>query len=134
VWDRGYSSQGILGCDAVQCCDRIPTFEVCRWRQHGPLKHWYLTTRLHYIITQKTSTWNLTAMKAAKLATKVVQFHLFFLVYVLMMIIKWQKIITQDFIWLLFIGTHFYFWWHYIYFYRRASLKNINKYYMKLPL
>jgi len=28
-------------------------------RQHGPLKHWYPTTALHSITTQKTSTWTL---------------------------------------------------------------------------
>jgi len=29
-----------------------------RWRQHGPLKHWYLTTTLHSVTTQKTLTWD----------------------------------------------------------------------------
>jgi hypothetical protein len=28
-----------------------------RWRQHGPLKHWYTTTTRHGVTTQKTSTW-----------------------------------------------------------------------------
>jgi len=27
-----------------------------RWRQYGPLKHWYPTTTLHTITTQKTLT------------------------------------------------------------------------------
>jgi len=39
-----------------------------RWRQHGPLKRWYPTTTLHGVTTQKTSTWNMTAMKASALA------------------------------------------------------------------
>jgi len=29
----------------------------CRWRQHGPLKHWYPTTTLYGVTTPKTSTW-----------------------------------------------------------------------------
>jgi len=28
-----------------------------RWREHGPLKRWYLTTTLHGVTTQRTSTW-----------------------------------------------------------------------------
>jgi hypothetical protein len=37
------------------------------WRQHVPLKRWYPTTTLHGVTTQKTSTWNITAVKASKL-------------------------------------------------------------------
>jgi len=37
------------------------------WIQHGPLKRWYATTNLHGITTWKTSTWNITAVKASKL-------------------------------------------------------------------
>jgi hypothetical protein len=33
-----------------------------RWRQHGPPKRWYLTTSLHGVITQKTTTWIFTAV------------------------------------------------------------------------
>jgi hypothetical protein len=40
----------------------------CRWGQHGPLKRWYPTTILHGVTTQKTSTWNITAVKASNLA------------------------------------------------------------------
>jgi len=36
-------------------------------RQHGPLNHWYPTTMLHGITTQKTLTWNITVIKASKL-------------------------------------------------------------------
>jgi hypothetical protein len=32
---------------------------VWRWRQQGPLKHWYPTATLHGITAQKTSTCNL---------------------------------------------------------------------------
>jgi hypothetical protein len=39
-----------------------------RWRDHGPLKHWCPTTTLHGVTTQNTSTWNITAMKASRLA------------------------------------------------------------------
>jgi hypothetical protein len=39
-----------------------------RWRQHGLLKRWYPTTILRGITTQKTSTWNITAVKHSKLA------------------------------------------------------------------
>jgi hypothetical protein len=34
---------------------------------HGPLKRWYPTTKLHSVTVKKTSTWNITAMKASKL-------------------------------------------------------------------
>jgi hypothetical protein len=39
-----------------------------RWRQHGPLKLWYPTTTLYGVTTQKTSTWNITAVKGWKLS------------------------------------------------------------------
>jgi len=35
--------------------------------QHGALKRWYPTTTLHGVTTQKTSLWNITAVKASKL-------------------------------------------------------------------
>jgi len=44
------SSQRLLGCDAVYCCGKIPTFgtellppftSLSRWRQRGPPKRWY---------------------------------------------------------------------------------------------
>jgi hypothetical protein len=38
-----------------------------RWRKHWPPKRWYPTTTLHGVTTQKTSTWNTTAVKASKL-------------------------------------------------------------------
>jgi len=84
------SSRNILGCDAVQCCGRIPTFQRSmhwnfgilpkhctasqsrkprieslpwRWRQHGPLKRWYVTTTLHGVTTEKTSTWIFTVVQ-----------------------------------------------------------------------
>jgi len=34
----------------------LPPSSSCRWRWHGPLKHWYPTTTLHSITTQKM-TW-----------------------------------------------------------------------------
>jgi len=42
-----------------------------RWRrrQHGPLKCWYLTTTLHRVTTQKTSTWTFSAVKTSNLAS-----------------------------------------------------------------
>jgi hypothetical protein len=42
-----------------------------RWRQLGALKHWYLTTALHSITTQKTPTWNTTTLKALKLTSDI---------------------------------------------------------------
>jgi hypothetical protein len=39
-----------------------------RWRQHVPPKRWYPTTTLHGVTTQMTSTGNITAVKATKLA------------------------------------------------------------------
>jgi len=41
-----------------------------RWRQHGTSKRWYITTTLHIITTQKTSTWNITALKALNVSLK----------------------------------------------------------------
>jgi len=38
-----------------------------RWRRHGPPKRWYHTASLHGVTTQKTSTWNITAVQASKL-------------------------------------------------------------------
>jgi len=35
-----------------------------RWRQHWPPTRWYPTTILHGVITQKTTTWNITAMNS----------------------------------------------------------------------
>jgi hypothetical protein len=32
--------------------------EDWRWRQHGPLKRWYPTTRLHSVTIQKAQTWH----------------------------------------------------------------------------
>jgi len=40
------TSRGLLRCDAVQCCGRVPTFQ----RSMLPL------STLHGVITQKTST------------------------------------------------------------------------------
>jgi len=37
-----YSSEGLLGCDAVWCSGRVPTFP----QQHRPPKRWYPTTTL----------------------------------------------------------------------------------------
>jgi len=42
--------------------------QLRRWRQHGFPKHWYPTTTLHGVTTLKTSTWNITTMKASELA------------------------------------------------------------------
>jgi len=38
-----------------------PVF-TSHWRQHGPPKRRYPTTNLHGVTTQKTSTWNNTAV------------------------------------------------------------------------
>jgi hypothetical protein len=69
------SDRSFLGCNAVQCCSRIPTLlhsvvggsmdlwnvgilpqhytasQPRRWRQHGPMKRWYPTTTLHGVTT-----------------------------------------------------------------------------------
>jgi len=37
-----------------------------RWRQHEPLKHWYPSTTLHSITTQKNSTWLLLILPYTK--------------------------------------------------------------------
>jgi len=39
-----------------------------RWKQLGPLKHWYPTTTRHNVTVQKNSTWIFTATKTPKLA------------------------------------------------------------------
>jgi hypothetical protein len=46
----------------------VPAITPWRWRQHGHLKHWYPTTKLHGVTTQKSSTWNITAVKVSKFA------------------------------------------------------------------
>jgi hypothetical protein len=83
-------SQGLLGCDAVQGCGRIPTFrrnllsptqrwrlEYCsltrskqHWRQREqvPPKRRYPTTTLHGVTVRKTSTWIFTAVKMSTLS------------------------------------------------------------------
>jgi hypothetical protein len=45
------SRRGLLGCDAVQRCGRIQTFQ----RPIVPLKRWYPTTSLYGVTTQKIS-------------------------------------------------------------------------------
>jgi hypothetical protein len=81
------SNRGLLSCDAVNNCGTITkvtkvhaasVFSVrwqgwektspWRWRQQGPPELWYPTTTLHIVTTQKISTWNITAVKASKLA------------------------------------------------------------------
>jgi hypothetical protein len=61
-----YSNWGLLNCDTVQCCDRIPMFQrtllppSSGWRvkwQQGPLKRWYTTVTLYIVITHKTLTY-----------------------------------------------------------------------------
>jgi hypothetical protein len=55
------SSPGLLGCDAVSCCGKIPTLQRSmlppsspwRWMQHEPLKRWYPVTTQHGVTTQK---------------------------------------------------------------------------------
>jgi hypothetical protein len=69
-----YSSRGLLGCDAVQCCG---------W-QHGPLKRWYPTTTLQGIITQMTLTWIFTATKASKLASRISYLYVYFFPWLLL--------------------------------------------------
>jgi len=66
-----HSSRGLLSCDAVQGCGRIPTFPrstlppstggTSPWRQRQQTlpKRWYPTATLHSVITQNTSTWTL---------------------------------------------------------------------------
>jgi hypothetical protein len=39
-----------------------------RWGQYVPLKRWYPTTALHGVTTQKTSTWDFTAVKTCNIA------------------------------------------------------------------
>jgi hypothetical protein len=45
----------------------LPPSSSWRWRQYELLKRWYPTTTLQGVTTQKTSTWNLTVVKASKL-------------------------------------------------------------------
>jgi hypothetical protein len=49
----------------VMACSVVVVTSPWRWRQHGPLKHWYPTTTLHSNTTQKTSTWILIGMKTS---------------------------------------------------------------------
>jgi len=37
------------------------------YTEDDPLKRWYSTTTLHEVTSQKTSTWNITAVKASNL-------------------------------------------------------------------
>jgi len=67
-WNIRWAKSLWLGCQRFGGpCASI--FRV-KWnlRQHGPLKRWYPTTTLHDVTTQKTSTWNITVVKATKLA------------------------------------------------------------------
>jgi len=57
------SRQGLLGCDAMQCCGKIPMY----WRQYGPPKCLYSTMTLHGISTQKTLTCIFTAARTSNL-------------------------------------------------------------------
>jgi hypothetical protein len=58
----------------VYCCCMVPTFRsfipplstTWRWMQHGHPKRWYPATTLRGFTTQKTSTRNITAVKASK--------------------------------------------------------------------
>jgi hypothetical protein len=61
--ETDFSCRGLLDFDAV-CADT----SYWRWRRHGPLKRWHRTTTLHGAISQRTSTWNITAVRASKLA------------------------------------------------------------------
>jgi len=71
------SSRGLLGCDVVQCCERIPTFRRTfltspwKWWQQGPPKSLYPTTTLLGVTTQKTSTWIFTAERTPNLASNI---------------------------------------------------------------
>jgi len=49
------SSRGLLGCDTMQCCGRIPTFQRSMLPPSSPCG----------VTTQKTSTWIFTAVKAS---------------------------------------------------------------------
>jgi hypothetical protein len=103
------SNRGLLGCDAVKCCGRIPTFQrymlppssglwrcVVLWEDANVLEihaasafrvKWpedgssmdlrnvgSLPPTLHGVTTQETSTWNITGVKASKLAHKFLVF------------------------------------------------------------
>jgi hypothetical protein len=48
------------------CHENVCNYDTLRWRWSGqdPPKRWYRTTSLHGITTQKTSTWNITAVKS----------------------------------------------------------------------
>jgi hypothetical protein len=71
------SNRGLLGCDTMLCCGRIPTFRRSMlptsspWRQHVPPKRWYPTITPHGVITHKTSTWIFTAVKTSNLTLKI---------------------------------------------------------------
>jgi hypothetical protein len=53
------SSWGLLGCDAMLCCGRIPML------QRSILPHQYPTTTLHGCTAQKTLTWIFTSVKTS---------------------------------------------------------------------
>jgi hypothetical protein len=50
-------------------CSVVVGYTSLRGRQHEYLKHWYPTSTLHAITTQKTSTGNIITVKASKLAS-----------------------------------------------------------------
>jgi hypothetical protein len=54
------SCRGILGCDAVYFCGRVPTFgktmSTGRQKQNGSPKRCYPTTTIHGVNTQRIST------------------------------------------------------------------------------
>jgi len=51
--------QNIRKYQIILCWEQNGRQSTWRWRQHVPLKHWYPTTSLHGVITQKTVTVNL---------------------------------------------------------------------------
>jgi hypothetical protein len=60
------------------CCSYIQVHlpasctSFCRWKQQDPPKHWYPTTTLHRITTQKISNWIFTTVKTSNLASRVI--------------------------------------------------------------
>jgi hypothetical protein len=67
-------NDGILPQHYTASQPRRPRLETWKWRQHGPLKRWYPTTKLHRVTTQKTSAWT-QKIKAAWTSETLVSYH-----------------------------------------------------------
>jgi hypothetical protein len=71
----------------------LPLCSGWRWRQ-VEMKHWYPTATLHGITTQKSLTWNMTTVKASKLALSVVHCSEWDVLFCLQMLNQFGRLYT----------------------------------------